>query len=340
MAERESVRLWSVTSTSNATIDPSVNFAEGQLPGTVNNSMRAVMAGLARFYGDIGGALVTSGTGAAYTLTINNTWTALANNQILSFKAHSSNTSSTATINVTNADAAALGAKAIRGPGDVALALGQIVSSGRYVCQYDTSANAAAGAWVLLNPTLTVGATDNAALRADGTGGGILQASPLIIADTTGALSRSGNGGIPVQGTNTNDSASSGFVGEFLSSSRPVGSATSLTTDTSITIISLPLTAGDWSINGFVTYIQGGTTVVNTLLTSISETDNVRDSANETVTSFGGTGITGGSNPTAPTPGTVRKLLASSTTIYLIGRASFTTSTCSAWGTVTARRMR
>ena len=51
------------------------------------------------------------------------------------------------------------------------------------------------------------GSTDNAAARFDLTTGKLLQNSALIVADTTGALSRSGNGGIPVQGTNTNDSA-------------------------------------------------------------------------------------------------------------------------------------
>jgi hypothetical protein len=150
MAERESIGLWSTTAASNGTADPSINFAEGQLPGTVNNSNRGGMAALARFYKDINGSLTTAGSANAYTLTINNTWTAYANGQILSFKASFANTA-TATLNVTNADATALGAKALRGPGDVALIAGQIISGGRYIAQYDTTANGAAGAWLLLN---------------------------------------------------------------------------------------------------------------------------------------------------------------------------------------------
>src|SRR5258706_13572822 len=47
-----------------------------------------------------------------------------------------------------------------------------------------------------------VGATDKAAARTNGTGGTLLQGSALLIADTTGALTRSGGGGIPLQGTN------------------------------------------------------------------------------------------------------------------------------------------
>lgn len=69
--------------------------------------------------------------------------------------------------------------------------------------------------------------TDNAAARFDSTSGTIIQNSALIIADTTGSLSRSGDGGIPIQGTNTNDSAASGYVGELLEISN--GNAVSAT---------------------------------------------------------------------------------------------------------------
>jgi len=153
MAERGSIRLWDTTAANNDDADPSVNWAEGQLPGTVNNSAREMMATLARDFKDRNGSLTTAGSANAYTLTVNNTWTAYANGQFISFKASFTNTS-TATLNVTNADATALGAKAIRGPGDVPLLSRQIVIGGRYHCQYDTAANSAAGAWILLNPSV------------------------------------------------------------------------------------------------------------------------------------------------------------------------------------------
>lgn len=152
MTERESLGLWSTTAASNATADPNIGWAEGQLPSTVNNSARAMMAATARFKKDIDGSLTTAGSANAYTLTINNTWTAYANGQIISFKANFANTGA-ATINVTNADTTALGAKAIRAPGDIALLSNQMISGGRYFLQYDTAANSAAGAWILLNPT-------------------------------------------------------------------------------------------------------------------------------------------------------------------------------------------
>jgi hypothetical protein len=151
MAEQESVYLWSNTALTNASSDPAINFAEGQLPGTLNNSNRAVMTAVARYVKDTDGSLTTAGSANAYTLTINGRQTPLATGHRLTFKASFSNTGA-ATIAVTNADAVALGTKAIRGPGDVALVSGQIVSGGVYDVRYDTAANAAAGAWLLLNP--------------------------------------------------------------------------------------------------------------------------------------------------------------------------------------------
>ena len=171
MAERESIGLWSVTAATNATVDPSINFAENQLPSTVNNSARAEMAALARYYKDTNGSLTTTGSANAYLLTVNATWTAYANGNIISFKASFSNTS-TATINVTNADATALGAKAIRGPGDVGLVAGAIITGGRYILQYDTAANSAAGAWILLNPTVMGRIGTAAELQVAATAGG------------------------------------------------------------------------------------------------------------------------------------------------------------------------
>lgn len=155
MAEQESVYLWSTTALTNGSSDPAINYAEGQLPGTVNNSNRAQMAAIARFIKDTDGSLTTAGSANAYTLTINGRQTPLATGHRLSFKASFANTAA-ATLAVTNADAVVLGTKAIRGPGDVALTTGQIVSGGRYDVVYDTAANSAAGAWMLMSVAVPV----------------------------------------------------------------------------------------------------------------------------------------------------------------------------------------
>lgn len=152
MAEQESAYLWSTTALTNGTADPAINFAEGQLPSTVNNSARALMTAMARYIKDTDGSLTTAGSANAYTLTINGRQTPLATGHILTFKASFAITG-TATLAVTNADAVALGTKAIRAPGDVALGTGQMISGAVYTARYDTAANSAAGAWLLLNPT-------------------------------------------------------------------------------------------------------------------------------------------------------------------------------------------
>lgn len=167
MTERESIGLWSTTAASNATDDPNIGWAEGQLPSTVNNSARGLMAAIARDKKDNDGSLTTAGSANAYTLTIHNTWTAYANGQKLSFKASFANTGP-ATLNVTNADSTALGAKALRGPGDTALSGGMITSGGRYFVQYDTTANSASGGWVLVGAGSILIGTANGGIQING----------------------------------------------------------------------------------------------------------------------------------------------------------------------------
>lgn len=162
MAERESPYLWSTTALDNGAADPNINFAENQLPSTVNNSARAAMAAHARLLKDTNGTVTTGGSANAYTATVNETWTALANGLKLVLKASFSNTGA-ATLNVTNADGAALGAKAIRKYGanaDAALSASDIRSGGYYYFIYATDGNSSAGAWILLNPTFS-GAVDS-----------------------------------------------------------------------------------------------------------------------------------------------------------------------------------
>ena len=49
------VNKWSKTALTNGTADPDINWVEGQLPSTVNNSARAVMQGVATNRDDQGG---------------------------------------------------------------------------------------------------------------------------------------------------------------------------------------------------------------------------------------------------------------------------------------------
>lgn len=62
---------WSQTPSANDTADSTVNFREGQAPRTLNNSVRAVMAAMRKFWDDLGGNIVMGGTSTAYTASTN-----------------------------------------------------------------------------------------------------------------------------------------------------------------------------------------------------------------------------------------------------------------------------
>lgn len=62
---------WSLTPSSNASADPSINFREGQSPSSVNDSARALMAAVAAYRDDISGRLVATGTSTAFLVTTN-----------------------------------------------------------------------------------------------------------------------------------------------------------------------------------------------------------------------------------------------------------------------------
>lgn len=185
---------------------------------------------------------------------------------------------------------------------------------------------------------LPAASTDKAAVRYSGTGGATLQDSPLLIADVTGALSRSGNGGIPVQATNTNDSAASGYVGEYISAT---GAAVALTSGTASNVCSISLTAGDWDVTGSVIHNFAPTTNYTIRDFSISTTSGA---TNTSVGSYMlerlGTGQVPGATIGGETVGPVRFSITTPTTVYLTGRAFFTVSTVVADGVLRARRVR
>jgi hypothetical protein len=146
---------WSVTAADNATSDATVNWAEGQLPSTVNNSARAMMASVASLVKDIGGTVTTGGSANAHTFTSNVDVTALATGQMFVAKAGFTNTAA-ATMNFSCTSAKAI--KKYTSAGEADLSAGDIRASGIYHFVYDAAANAAAGAWMLLNPTGHLGA--------------------------------------------------------------------------------------------------------------------------------------------------------------------------------------
>jgi hypothetical protein len=144
-------------------------------------------------------------------------------------------------------------------------------------------------------------------------------------------------------GTNTNDNATAGNVGEYISSTIVSGSAAALTTGTPINVTSISLTAGDWDVWGANYFIPTNTTSITFYSTFLTTT------SGSTVTSSPGgfweitqpaevpasTSSFGGM-----TAGPIRFSLSTTTTIFLVAQANFTASTLSVFGAIQARRVR
>lgn len=144
---------WSPVAANNANSDSAINWAEGQAPSTVNNSAREMMARVAEYLADNGGALVAGGTANVITVTANSAFTAYADGLILALRIATDNSAAT-TLNVNG-----IGAKSVRkmvGSGEVALSGAELQADGIYLFRYSTALNTAAGGWLLLNPTIDV----------------------------------------------------------------------------------------------------------------------------------------------------------------------------------------
>lgn len=166
-----------------------------------------------------------------------------------------------------------------------------------------------------------------------------------IVLDATSAnsncamtLNGKGVGGVSLKGQGNNTAAAAGYVGEIMTSSVASGSAESLTTNTSETVASLSLTAGVWDVEGIAHFIPANTTTVSVLFASISETDDT-DATGESLFAQMGTPYTStGAVNSVKTP-VVRKSFNSTTSVYLVGRAIFATSTCTQYGAIRATRV-
>jgi len=185
----------------------------------------------------------------------------------------------------------------------------------------------------------------------------ITNTGTLTLPTTTGTLSLAGansditsmtavtainrTGGTALTGTNTNDAAAAGRVGEYISSTVASANAVSLTNATTSNITSISLTAGDWDVSGEVGFTGNAATSQTYQLGSISQTSLSIDQAG---------GMCVGASPRADTTYQTsinrmaviggRISLSATTTVYLTAQAGFSVSTLSAYGFIRARRVR
>ena len=147
---------------------------------------------------------------------------------------------------------------------------------------------------------------------------------------------------VGIIGTTTNNNANALSIGEYVSGTLAAGSATSLSTGTAKTIISISLTAGDWDVAATGYILPAATTQVASVASSISQTNNTLDTTNGSIVSNAlgnmvvATFSTEHGVPVVP----VRISLSGTTTIYLVMSATFSVSTITAYGNIRARRVR
>jgi len=140
-----------------------------------------------------------------------------------------------------------------------------------------------------------------------------------------------------IAGTATNNNAAAGYVGEYVSSSIPSGSAVPLTSGTAANVTSVSLTAGDWECAGNAISNPSGAT--QTLMSAYLNTTSAT-----APTLPGGGGVVNWnsssvSNIAIGLPPT-RFLLSSTTTVYLAASVTFSGGTDGALGFLGCRRMR
>jgi hypothetical protein len=131
---------WSITASSNASADPTINFREGQPPSSINDSARALMAVVAGYRDDISGSLTTTGTASAYLVSTNQILpNPPTDGQMLAI-----------TVNITNGISPTLsadggGAFPIQSSAGVAIPAGTLILGSPYSLKFSLSNNA----WIL-----------------------------------------------------------------------------------------------------------------------------------------------------------------------------------------------
>jgi len=119
-------------------------------------------------------------------------------------------------------------------------------------------------------------------------------------------------------------------------------SATSMTTGTAKTIVTITLTPGDWDVSATAYHVPAATTTVSRYCAALSLVNNTLDATATTAGRFSDFYQTafasgGGTWNNAIPP--YRFNVSVSTPIYLVGLATFATSTLASFGIIRARFM-
>lgn len=177
-----SIYNWSLIAADNANADSSINWAEGQPAASVNNSARAMMQRVKELLRDLGGVVAAGGSANALTLTASSPFSSYDDGLRVSFRASANNTNA-ATLSVNG-----IGAKpivAFTSSGENPVAAGQLQSAGIYEAIYSEALNGGSGAWLLLNPTVTIPAGVVVSWARNAAPSGWLECSGAAVSRTT-----------------------------------------------------------------------------------------------------------------------------------------------------------
>ncbi len=206
----------------------------------------------------------------------------------------------------------------------------------------------------LLNLTGTNSGDQTITLTGDMTGSGTGSFATTAAATQANINNLSNSSGVAVHGSNTNDSAAAGYIGEIMYQSTSRGSPVSVSNGGTSNVLgtALTLTAGDWDLSGFVSFkgtssaveqVMGHATTQSATLGGTAPTNSVgvSDGREGCVASLSGTGLNSSSgNDITLSLAPLRVTLSTSQTIYLIAFAVFTGGTIGAYGRLQARRVR
>jgi hypothetical protein len=144
-----------------------------------------------------------------------------------------------------------------------------------------------------------------------------------------------------IQGVVDGTTASQGYVGEAVQSFVAVGSAVALTTATAANVTSISLTPGDWDVDGNVNFTAtSATTAAGGVFSSAVSTTSATLSVDGTESNDLPGPLTTTSFKMSVTVPRKRLSLTTTTTVYLVGLASFSAGTVGGYGAISARRVR
>lgn len=151
----------------------------------------------------------------------------------------------------------------------------------------------------------------------------------------TGFFKQLSGGLLNIRGTDSNDLASAGYVGEYISANSAGPAVAS--TGALANIASIPLTPGDWDVDGVAAVNLSGFTLT-ALVGAISTSSAATDSTNQ----GGISKLVPGASSNYVSTGLRRISLAANATVYLVGSVSYSggSGSWSADSIIRARRVR